>query len=140
MRKNERLVGIRPYQTSTGEWHLELTYAYGDKKGEHRVIFPDVQCPFPTQAIPFPAQAILFPDTAPHTVGTYLRSCRFSIPGLEQIPLNMGSCQLAQERGNTEPAYAFDIITNYFTRDMTIEEIEKELGYKVKIVSKEEKK
>lgn len=140
MRKNERLVGIRPYQTSTGEWHLELTYAYEDKKGEHRVIFPDVQCPFPTQAIPFPSQAILFPDPTPHAVGIYLCSCGCSIPGLEQIPLNMGSCQLAQERGNIEPAYTFDIITNYFTRDMTIEEIEKELGYKVKIVSKEEKK
>ena len=49
MRKNERLIGIRPYQTSTGDWHLELTYAYEDKKGEHRVIFPDVMCPFPTQ-------------------------------------------------------------------------------------------
>ena len=135
MRKNERLIDIRPYQTSTGDWHLELTYAYEDKKGEHRVIFPDVMCPFPTQAIPFP-------DTTPHAVGIYLRSCGFcgfSIPGLEHIPLNMGSCQLAQERGITEPAYAFDI-TNYFTRNMTIEEIEKELGYKVKIVSKEEKK
>ena len=133
MRKNEQLIGIRPYQTSTGDWHLELTYAYEDKKGEHRVIFPDVQCPFPTQAIPFP-------DTTPHAIGIYLRSCGFSIPGLEQIPLNMGSCQLAQERGNTEPAYAFDIITNYFAHDMTIEEIEKALGYKVNIVSKEEKK
>ena len=128
MRKNERLIGIRPYQTSTGDWHLELTYAYEDKKGEHRVIFPDVMCPFPTQAIPFP-------DTPPRSCGF----CGFSIPGLEHIPLNMGSCQLAQERGITEPAYAFDI-TNYFTRNMTIEEIEKELGYKVKIVSKEEKK
>ena len=136
MRKNERLIGIRPYQTSTGDWHLELTYGYEDKKGEHRVIFPDVQCPFPTQAIPFP-------DTTPYAVGIYLRSCGFcgfSIPGLEHIPLNMGPCQLAQERGITEPAYAFDIITNYFTRAMTIEEIEKELGYKAKIVSKEEKK
>lgn len=133
MRKNERLIGIRPYRTSTENWHLELTYAYEDKKGEHRVIFPDVQCPFPTQAVPFP-------NTTYQTVGIYLRSSRFSIPGLEEIPLNMGSCQLAQERGITEPAYAFDIITNYFTHDMTIEEIEKELGYKVKIVSKEEKK
>lgn len=129
MRKNERLIDIRPYQTSTGDWHLELTYGYEDKKGEHHVIFPDVQCPFPTQAIPFP-------DTTPHAVGIYLRSCGFSIPGLEQIPLNMGSCQLAQERGITEPAYAFNIITDYFTHDMTIEEIEKELGYKVNIVSK----
>ena len=126
MRKNERLINIRPYQTSTGDWHLELTYGYEDKKGEHRVILPDVMCPFPTHAVPFP-------DTTP-------RSCSFSIPGLEQIPVNIGSCQLAQERGNTKPAYAFDIITNYFTRDMTIEEIEEELGYKVKIISKEEKK
>lgn len=128
MRKNEKLIGIRSYQTSTGDWHLELTYGYEDKKGEHRVIFPDVQCPFPTQAVPFT-------DTAPRSCGF----CGFSIPGLEHIPLNKGSCRLAQERGNTEPAYAFDIITNYFTRDMTIEEIEQELGYKVNIVSKEEK-
>lgn len=124
MRKNERLIGIRPYQTSTGDWHFELTYGYEDKKGEHRVIFPDVQCPFPTQEVPFP-------DTTPRSFG-------FSIPGLAQIPLNIECCQLAQERGITEPAYAFDI-TNYFTRDMTIEEIEKELGYKVNIVSKEKK-
>lgn len=129
MRKNERLIGIRPYQISTGDWHLELTYAYEDKKGEHRVIFPDVQCPFPTQEVPFL-------DAALRSCGF----CGFSIPGLEHIPLNMESCQLAQERGYTEPAYAFDIITNYFTRDMTIEEIEQELGYKVNIVSKEEKK
>ena len=133
MRKNERLIDIRPYQTSTGDWHLELTYGYEDNKGEHRVILPDVMCPFPTQAVPFP-------DTTPHAVGIHLHSCSFSIPGLEQIPVNIGSCQLAQERGNTKPAYAFDIITNYFTRDMTIEEIEEELGYKVKIISKEEKK
>lgn len=129
MRKNERLIDIRPYQTSTGDWHLELTYCYEDKKGEHRVILPDVMCPFPTQAVPFP-------DTPPRSCGF----CGFSIPGLENIPVNMGSCQLAQEHGNTKPAYAFDIITNYFTRDMTIEEIEEELGYKVKIISKEEKK
>ena len=88
MRKNERLIDIRPYQTSTGDWHLELTYAYEDKKGEHRVIFPDVMCPFPTQTVPFL-------NTTLHAVGIDLRPCGFSIPGLEQIPLNMGSCQLA---------------------------------------------
>lgn len=69
MRKNERLIGIRPYQTSTGDWHLELTYAYEDKKGEHHVIFPDVLCPFPMRAVPFP-------DTTPHAIGIYLRISR----------------------------------------------------------------
>ena len=24
MRKNERLISIRPYQTSTGDWHLAI--------------------------------------------------------------------------------------------------------------------
>lgn len=133
IRKNERLIGIRPYRTSSDEWHLELTYVYEDEKGEHNVIFPDVQCPFPTQAVPFP-------DAIPYDVGVYIRSCGYSIPGLEQIPLDIGYCRLAQERGVTDQAYAFDIITKYFTREMTIEEIEKKLGYKVKIVAKENEK
>lgn len=133
MRKNERLIDIRPYQTRSGEWHLELTYAYEDEKGEHNVIFPDVQCPFPTSAVPFP-------DTTPHAIGIFIRSCDYSIPGLEEIPLDIGYCRLAQESGITDQAYVFDIITKYFTREMTIEEIEKKLGYKVKIVSKESEK
>ena len=133
MRKNERLIGIRPYQTSSGEWHLELTYAYEDEKGEHNVIFPDVQCPFPTQTVPFPRDC-------PRDVGVFIRSCGYTIPGLDEIPLDIGYCRLAQERGITDQAYVFDIITKYFTREMTIEEIEKKLGYKVKIVSKESEK
>lgn len=132
MRKNEKLVGIRPYQSPSGEWHLELTYAYEDEKGEHNVIFPDVRCPFPTKSVPYPSDC-------PYDVGVFIRSCGYTIPGLEKIPLGIGYCRLAQERGATDQAYAFDIITKYFTREMTIEEIEKKLGYKVKIVSKEEK-
>ena len=33
----------------------------------------------------------------------------------------------------------FMIITEYASREMTLDEIEKELGYKVKIIDKEEK-
>ena len=106
MRKNERLIGIRPYQTSSGEWHLELTYAYEDEKGEHNVIFPDVQCPFPTLAVPFP-------DTTPHAIGIYIRSCGYTIPGLDEIPLDIGYCRLAQERGNTEISFLRACIVHY---------------------------
>lgn len=130
MRKNEKLINIRPYQSSSGEWHLELTYAYEDEKGEHNVIFPDVQCPFPTKSVPYP-------DVRPREVGVYLQESGYSIPGLEEIPLSFGYCRLAQERGVTDPGFVFDIITQYFVREMTIEDIEKKLGYKVKIVSKE---
>lgn len=134
MRKNEKLINIRPYQSSSGEWHLELTYAYEDEKGEHNVIFPKVQCPFPTKTVPDPD------SSRPHEVGLYIRSCGYSIPGLDPIPLEQEVCRPAQERGIMDPAYAFDIVAKYFVREMTIEEIEKKLGYKVKIVSRENEK
>ena len=44
---------------------------------------------------------------------------------------------LASDRGVKYPAYYFDIITEYATREMTLDDIEKELGYKVKIINKE---
>ena len=53
MRKNERLIDIRPYQASPGDWHFELTYAYEDKKGEHRVIFPRCSMPVPNASSSF---------------------------------------------------------------------------------------
>ena len=43
------------------------------------------------------------------------------------------------ERGIKTPACYFDIITEYASREMTLDEIEKRLGYKVKIINKEEK-
>lgn len=43
----------------------------------------------------------------------------------------------AIERGMATPASYFDIITEYTYREMTLDEIEKELGYKVKIINKE---
>ena len=53
------------------------------------------------------------------------------------IPLYEATCVLASERGAEEPACYFDIITEYASREMTLDEIEKELGYKVKIINKE---
>ena len=46
-------------------------------------------------------------------------------------------CGLASERGIKEPSCCFDIITEYAPREMTLDEIEKELGYKVKVINKE---
>lgn len=129
MRKNEKLISIRPYQTSSGEWYLELTYAYEDEKAKHNVIFPKVLCPFPATMIPFP--------NSWEEARSYACSSGYSIPGLDQIPLEKEVCRLAQERGTMDPAYAFDIITKYFVREMTLNEIEEKLGYKVKIVTRE---
>lgn len=47
--------------------------------------------------------------------------------------------ELATERGVKNKGCYFDIITEYAVKEMTLDEIEKKLGYKVKIVSKEDK-
>lgn len=46
-------------------------------------------------------------------------------------------CALAVTRGVKDSGCCFDIITEYATQEMTLDEIEKELGYKIKIVNKE---
>ena len=40
-------------------------------------------------------------------------------------------------RGIDTPNYAFDIVTEPAVHEMTLDEIEEKLGYKVKIVNKE---
>ena len=54
--------------------------------------------------------------------------------------LYKSTCDLASELGVKEPVYYFNIITEYATKEMTLDEIEKELGYKVKIINKKKGK
>lgn len=52
-----------------------------------------------------------------------------------------GLSLISRDNKNTRAAdrryFDFDIITEYASREMTLDEIEKELGYKVKIINKE---
>lgn len=43
---------------------------------------------------------------------------------------------MPSKRGMKKPGCYFDIITEPVSREMTLDEIEKELGYKVKIINK----
>jgi hypothetical protein len=45
--------------------------------------------------------------------------------------------RLAKSRGVDTPGYVFDIVTEPAVHEMTLDEIEEKLGYKVKIVNKE---
>ena len=123
MRKNERLIDCIPYKASDGSWYMRLIYGYEDEKGKHEVVFPKVNLPISTMAIPF------YPLNDSN--GSY-------IPGLDQIPIHKDTWHGAIARGIKESAYAFDIVTNPAVQELTVEEIEKRLGYKVKIVSKED--
>ena len=61
--------------------------------------------------------------------------CALFIPTITK--LQKATDRLAKARGIDTPNYAFDIVTEPAIHEMTLDEIEEKLGYKVKIVNKE---
>lgn len=129
MKKNERLIDCIPYKAPDNNWYMRLIYGYEDEKGKHEVVFPKVKLPVSTDCVPIPASSDygscfgLF-----HSGGCH-------IAGLDEIPLYEDTWHGAAIRGVKDAACAFDIVTDPAVQELTVEEIEKRLGYKVKIVS-----
>lgn len=125
---NTELSNIIPF-TEDGDWYLKLIYKYEDKKGKHTVVIPKAAIPFVQGRLPHvnmePSYNSLLISDHPY------------IDCDNRMILHESVSGLAIDRGVKTPAYYFDIITEYATREMTLDEIEKELGYKVKIVNKE---
>lgn len=131
MKKNQKLDTAYAYQDKFGNWFMKLTYAYEDEKGLHKVIFPKVAFPFETCSVPIPYDA-----NCPGYVGV-LYTPIMCIGTIEYARLAKGIDKLAEAKGVTTPGYAFDIVTDPAVHEMTLDEIEEKLGYKVKIVNKE---
>ena len=121
-KNNAELTSITPFKEDD-RWYLKLIYKYEDKVGKHTVVIPKAEVPFVQTSVPYPNSQ--FALERPYI------DCGDSMPLYEAV------CALASERGAEEPACYFDIITEYASREMTLDEIEKELGYKVKIINKE---
>lgn len=119
---NAELVSIIPF-TDDGRWYLKLVYKYKGEMGEHMVVIPKASLPF--------AQGIIPHIYAPATSERPYMSCS------DRMTLYVDACDLAIERGVTEHSYYFNIVTEYAPREMSLDEIEQELGYKVKIINKE---
>ena len=128
-RNNAELSSIVPFKKD-GFWYLKLVYKYEDEKGnKHTVIFPKAAIPFQQRGLPYISR-----------LQPYSQRSLSELPYInciDSMPLHDSICDLAIERGVKEPSCCFDIITEYASREMTLDEIEKELGYKVKIISKE---
>ena len=121
---NAELSSILPFKED-GCWYLKLVYTYEDKKGKHMVVIPKASVPFVQECVPY--------INRPYTLELpYINCC-------DTMTLHEAVSDTASKRGTKTPAYCFDIITEYASREMTLDEIEKELGYKVKIVNKESK-
>ena len=126
-RKAAELISIIPFKEDK-TWYLSLAYKYEDEKGKHIVEIPKTTLPFSQGLLPSIVSEPFYFDTC-----TYI-DCN------DSMPLYKAVSALASKRGIKDPACVFDTITEPISREMTLDEIEKKLGYKVKIISNEEKK
>lgn len=125
MKHFENLIEVKPYRSSDDNmWYFMLVYEYMDEKGKHNMIYPKVSIPFSQYRIPY--------------VGTSYSDNQDYFVCEGRIIIFKGTSDLAASKGCSDTAYAFDIITEPAEpTEMTMEEIEEKLGYKVKIVSKQ---
>lgn len=126
MIKNERLIDVHPF-VENGIWYLKFTFEYEDDMGLHQRIYPKVGLPISSFSLPFDT---LFYDQ--DGFDHHIESC-------DQMPIYKSSC--ADPRDDSKlykDVCVIDAIIKPAIHEMTIEEIEEKLGYKIKVVSKEE--
>lgn len=134
-RNKAELSSIIPFKED-GFWYLKLVYKYEDKKGnKHTVIIPKAVIPFQQSDLTYISGLQPYSQSGSKIIRS-LSELPY-INCIDSMPLHDSLFDLAIERGVKEPACCFDIITEYASREMTLDEIEKELGYKVKIINKE---
>ena len=108
------------------EWFMHLEYEYEDNRGKHLVTLPKVD----------------FPCSLKYTPNVDFYNCMVTL-GLKELAYIQISESLDLHEDNvTDPltnktinAFYTDIIVEPKIHDLTLEEIEKKLGYKVRIVT-----
>lgn len=133
--KNVKLTNLEAYKGNSDEWYLKIVYLYESEDGLHQRVFPRVIPPFPQHNIPVvnldndPFNDINDRDYLVCNDRMILR------PGNYSVKLADGEVNLPQR------SCMFDInLSNHGPKEMTLNEIEKKLGYKVKIVSENSEK
>lgn len=125
--KNARLVDATAYQDENETWYLELQYEYEDESGVHRRYYPKVEFPF-------------FCGRLPSEEFSYDRF------GRDELTIVLFTNEVVVFRENfcnpmngqiMHDVCVIDNLIKPAAHEMTVEEIEKELGYKIKIVNKE---
>ena len=127
--KNENLVAARAYTDDYGAWFMELSYKYEDEKGLHERYYPKVEFPFSCGALP--------EDVV--SVDRYGRSKNMIILRNSEVTTFKGTFHNPANGQIIKDVYVIDNLIKPAVREMTVEEIEKELGYKVKVIGKEKK-
>lgn len=117
-----KLIKAVPYLTENGEWRMELVYVYDDKDGKHELTIP--ACEFNLTG-----DAVYIRQVGDWPCFEYqLAYSVFTNGSLKLFPVK-------NEEGR-EHVYV-DRLVEPRVEEMTIAQIEKELGYKVKIINEE---
>lgn len=109
------------------KYYLKLVYEYEDYDGTHQLIFPKVSFPFRQDLIPNMHTG--------YDASLYLEAYNDSKLLLTEVT----ATNYDGETITTSSISVVDCLIKKKVHKMTIEEIEKELGYKVEIVSKKGK-
>lgn len=109
------LTSIVPFREDN-RWYFKLVYKYEDKKGKHTVVIPKALVPFAQEYIPHI-----------NYLGPFCEKSVYDFPYIncsDSMLLHESVCDLASERGLNTPACCFDIITEYASREMTLDVVQ----------------
>lgn len=147
-----RLKDINTYEEN-GRFYMKLTYVYEDAKGnEHTRIYPKVDFPVALSVdLPVVAEQTFYPCIISHNDiqisygDVFIHAGSVSIPANIDIVERVGPGPMKEPIPDTstdvsrydrfDDVYYADYISKPFVKEMTLKEIEKKLGYKVKVVS-----
>ena len=110
-----KLILATTYQDEDNKFYMKIVYTYIDELGKHELTFPKVELPFNQTSLP---------DIT-----------RLSKNDVFLRPSKMMRLLEGRVYWSNEMHCFFDRVTEPKVHRMTIEEIEKELGYKVEIVT-----
>lgn len=132
MKNNSRLAGVSPYTDEYGDWFLKLIYTYDDDNGKHEVIFPKVDLPFSMLGVPY---------LVSNSNGDFINMTNSYTFGEDAYcHINKGAIRDPRTGEELPKCTMADILIKPKIHEMTLEEVEEKLGYKVKIVSNKDTK
>ena len=126
--KPAKLIKVKPYKVND-RWYLRLIYEYKNDNGDiFELEIPMAELPFTQMVIPdiITSNDGYYPWSKAHFIRAFLTY----VDGMDCIPIRQGKSTIID---NAE-GFFFRKSTR---RKMTIEDLEKELGYSVEIVDKE---
>ena len=131
------LESARTYRTKDDLWKMELVYTYEAKDGTHRFTIPACELPVSQSLIAIDVKNLRYYDEFSTNNSSGFHFDAFVVQR-DDARLHKGYVDIINDKDKRAVNVIWqDQLVNPRVEEMTIEEIEKKLGYKVKIINKE---